>query len=161
MKKLIALASVLALTASSGLVTVSAQCFDGYGYQVSCGSGGSGSSGGGTRSNGGSSNLQRDFCPDGDMTLSYYDGMCAAGVAASTEDDMMNDDDMMEEEMTTTTTDGNITVVTTTATDDTVMVTVDDEETIMNIRDEIMNNNAGNTPLPMPTFELPTRLADT
>lgn len=52
--------------------SVYAQCFDGYGYQVSCWSGWSGL----VTSRWGSSQLQRDYCPSGDLTLSYYDWLC-------------------------------------------------------------------------------------
>lgn len=156
MKKLIALASVLTLVAGSS--TVFGQCFttNSYGYQVqvSCGSGW-----------GGSSNLQRDYCPDGDNTLSYYDGMCDEGVASSSTSGGTTTSGSTTGSTTgttTITTIGSTTGSTTgVVTNPTVTPTVDaqDDMEVKNLLDSLTNNSGGNTP--PPSFALPTEIPKT
>lgn len=141
MKKLIALASVTMLAVSSAGIVLAAHwggCHDAYGYGISCGGWGSGSWGSGS-SGWGNSSLQRDYCPDGDMTFSYYDGMCDEGVAA--EEGGTTTDGSSTTTTTTTTTDGGpITVVTTTATSGGDVS--DDDIAIIT---EALSNNSGST----------------
>ncbi len=179
MKKFISLASVAALAISS-LWVVSAMhawgsaCHNfvpGYGYvTVNCPSptvGWWGWGSWGWSSSAWSSSLQRDYCPDGDMTFSYYDGLCDDWVAAETNtnsDTTTTTDTGTTTTSNTSTTSGPVTVVTTTttATDDTVTVTPEEVNTINDIRDTLQNNNSWGTPVVVPpTISLPSFLPET
>ncbi len=83
----------LALSSVSVFAQSYCAAWTGYWYSVACST--VSSNPGWGWSWGGSSSLQRDYCPDGDNTFSYYDGMCESWVAAS------------EPETTTTTTDSS------------------------------------------------------
>lgn len=173
MKKVISLLAAMTLALSS-IPAVFAQSYcapwTGYGYSVAC-SAVTSSNPWGWWGWWGSSSLQRDYCPDGDNTFSYYDGMCDNGVAAAeAEETTTTTEDDSGEETTTTTTvvpvEGGgeevvTTVVTTTTTtegepvEETVVTTtvveptVDAEEvnTILSIKDQLMmnNTNSGST----------------
>lgn len=122
MKKVIALFSIATL--------VVAPAFAQYGYNQW----------GGGWGWGGSSSLQRDYCPNGDNTLSYYDGMCDQGVVAQEEPETNTNTNT---NTSTTTTTGTNTVVVTSPTDDNVVITEEEENTIEEIKEQLQN--AGNT----------------
>lgn len=109
MNKLLSIISILLLTASGA--------FAQYGYNVSQWSGG-----GWSWSHWGSSSLQRDYCPNGDNTFSYYDGMCG-------DESDNNVDDSTTVETTTVTTTNSVEPL--------YIITVEEEVMINEIKEEL------------------------
>ena len=158
MKKVISLLSVLALVASSGAVLAQYSTYGGWGWGASTGSSSS--------SGGSSSSLQRDYCPDGDMTFSYYDGLCEEGVAAAESGTTTTTSDGTATEGTTTTTvttsdGGPISIITTTTATEGGEVSTTDTETVMDIKEQLMNNSSNTVVPAVETISLPAFLPET
>lgn len=157
MKKLLSVYSVLLLMFVAFISPIYAQ----YGGAISSIGGGWGGS---------QSLLDRDVCPDGDTSGSYYDGECGDDdmmdedddtVETNNDDDMMDDDDTMEDHSDNDHSDND-------HSDD--MMDDEDEDTTSSILDIIKNNQGSGTPSTTTTntnnagntgFTVPSTLAPT